>query len=86
MPAALPDTAVQWGGPACLQHRDRDQLTGDELMDQDYNRALDLRFTDLESTTLAESDLTFTRPSPARYDDSDGIIRLVGFGEPRLIK
>ena len=37
MPAALLDTAVQWGGPASYQLRDRDQLTGDELMDQDYS-------------------------------------------------
>ena len=36
MPVALADTAIQWGGPASNQLRDRDQLTGDELMDQAY--------------------------------------------------
>ena len=36
MPVALADTAIQWGGPASNQLRDRDQLTRDELMDQAY--------------------------------------------------
>lgn len=82
MPTALLDTAIQWGGPACLQHRDRDQLTGDELMDQDYKPVLDLRFADLEPTTFAESELTLPCAAMGRYYDSDGNIRLVGLGEP----
>ena len=39
MPATMPTTAVQLGGPASCELRDRDQLTGDELMTKDYQNA-----------------------------------------------
>ena len=70
---------VQCGRPASYELLAGDHPATDRAMTQDYNGLP-------APTTLAESGLTFTRSSPARYYDSDGKIRLVGFGEPRAIK